>query len=139
MKAVITDYEVQLERTSVTEHLRIVSGAALMFSGEGQMCACLDHEGLHVVEAATASEVVFTPGLGLDARGLFALSCASHRAVLVEESRPGGQSPLRLLAEPCCHDLVHCPLSARNSSTVHGSGATPPLALGVACKTSSAD
>jgi hypothetical protein len=104
----------------------------LVFSGEGHMCTCLDHEGLHVVETATASEVVFTPGLGLDARALFALSCASRRAVLIEEIRPGGESPHRLVAEPCCHDRVRCPLSPRNSSTVHGNGAAPRLALGVA-------
>jgi hypothetical protein len=110
MKTVVTNYEIQLVRTSVSEYLRIVSGAALSFSGENRMCACLDHEGLHVVEPAAAAEVVFAPGLGLDARALFALSCAIRRAIHVEEARPGGQSPLPLLAEPCCHDLAHCPL-----------------------------
>jgi len=110
MKTVITHYKVQLARTSVTEYLRIVSGAALPFSAEGHMCACLDREGLHVVEPGASAEVVFAPGLGADARALFAVSCADRRAVHIEEARPEGRSPFRVLAAPCCQDPAHCSL-----------------------------
>jgi hypothetical protein len=110
MKTVITDYEVQLARTSDTEYLRIISGAALGFRAEGRLCACLDRAGLHVVEAAIGTEVVFAPGLGVDARALFAMSCADRRAVHVEEVRLDGRNPRRLLAHPCCQNPAHCSL-----------------------------
>jgi hypothetical protein len=110
MKTVIKDYEVQLARTSDTEYLRIISGAALAFSAEGRLCTCLDREGLHVVEPAIATEVVFAPGLGADARALFAMSCADRRAVHVEEVRLEGRNSQRLLAHPCCQNPARCPL-----------------------------
>jgi hypothetical protein len=112
MKTVIRDYEVRLARTSDTEYLRIISGAALAFSGEGRLCTCLDREGLHVVEPAIATEVVFAPGLGADARALFAMSCADRRAVHVEAVGFEGRNPQRLLAHPCCQNPARCPLHA---------------------------
>jgi hypothetical protein len=65
---------------------------------------------LHVVEPSVGVEVVFAPGLGVEAQGLFALSCAGRRAVHVEEARTEGRKPLDLCADPCCHDPAHCPL-----------------------------
>ena len=110
MKTVIKDYEVQLARTSDTEYLRIISAATLAFSAEGRLCTCLDREGLHVVEPRVATEVVFAPGLGADARALFAMSCADRRAVHVEGVRVEGRDPQRLLAHPCCQSPARCPL-----------------------------
>jgi len=110
MKTVITDYDVLLARTSDTEYLRIVSGARLAFGGQGRICTCLDREGLHVVESGVGVEVVFAPGLGVEAQGLFAVSCANHRAVHVEEARTKGWDRLQLFVDPCCYEPAHCPL-----------------------------
>lgn len=110
MKTIITDYDVMLARTSFTEHLRIISSTALAFSAEHRLCTCLDREGLHVVEPGVGVEVVFAPGLGMDARSLFAVSCADRRVVHVEETRAEGRSPRRLFVDPCCYDPDHCPL-----------------------------
>jgi hypothetical protein len=109
MKTVITDYDVLLARTSDTEHLRIISSTALAFGAEDRLCTCLDREGLHVVEPGVGLEVVFAPGLGMEAQSLFAVSCADRRAVHVEEARADGRRARRLLVVPCCHDPAHCP------------------------------
>jgi hypothetical protein len=110
MKTIITDYDVLLERTSFTEHLRIISGTALSFSAAHRLCSCLDREGLHVVEPGVGVEVVFAPGLGVEAQSLFAVSCADRRVVHVEENQAEGRSPRRLFVDPCCYDPAHCPL-----------------------------
>jgi hypothetical protein len=64
----------------------------------------------------------------VDARALFAMSCADRRAVRVEEVRLEGRNPQRLLAHPCCQNPAHCPLKPA-ARTVGISGGPAACAL----------